>query len=175
MLRDLSSEAEMTLSLPGLYFTPHTWSVCSLKVLRHLRSAVSQTFTLRSLDELAKCLPSSEKETHSTQEAWPDSVPTTSECALQLGSVKKFIDCFDSLNLHIVELHVAIIRAGKQHLRVGWEAETAHRHCVSLQSLCHFAGGHIKDGNNAINCPIGNIFTIGTLEMKTEWWLNEVM
>lgn len=80
---DLSSDTETTMLLSGLYRTPHTWSACSANVYRHLRSATSQIFTVLSLDDDAKCLPSGDIDTLSTQEAWPDSVPATSEWALQ--------------------------------------------------------------------------------------------
>lgn len=79
----LSSDTDTTLLLSGLYFTPHTWSLCSLNVCTHFLSAKSHIFTLLSLDDDAKCFPSSENDTLSTQDAWPDSVPATSECALK--------------------------------------------------------------------------------------------
>lgn len=69
----------MTRSFFNPYFTPHTWSVCSEKVCIHFRSANSQIFTLVSLDDEAKCLPSCENETHNTQEECPDKVLATSE------------------------------------------------------------------------------------------------
>lgn len=68
------------------------------------------------------------------------------------------------INLHIVELHVAIVGAGEQHLRVGREAKTAHWHCMTFKRLRHFTSSHIKDGNDAINGSIGNILAIGTLQ-----------
>lgn len=80
----LSSDTDTTRLLSGLYLTPQTWSACSLNVYRHLRSATSHIFTVLSLDDDAKCLPSPDIDTLSTQEAWPDSVPATSECARQL-------------------------------------------------------------------------------------------
>lgn len=67
--KDLSSDTDITLSSDKLYFTPQAWSLCSENVCMHLRSAKSQIFTLISLEEEAKCLPSSENETHSTHEA----------------------------------------------------------------------------------------------------------
>lgn len=75
----LSSDTDTTLLLSGLYFTPQTWSLCSLNVCTHLRSATSQILTVLSLDEDAKCFPSSENDTLNTHEACPDNVPATSE------------------------------------------------------------------------------------------------
>lgn len=66
---DLSSATDTTILLSGLYLTPHTWSACSANVYRHLRSATSQIFTVLSLDEDAKCLPSGDIETLSTHDA----------------------------------------------------------------------------------------------------------
>lgn len=44
----------------------------------HFLSAKSHILTVVSLEDEAKCLPSSENETHKTQEACPDKVPATS-------------------------------------------------------------------------------------------------
>lgn len=75
----LSSDTETTLLPSGLYFTPQTWSVCSLNVYKHFRSATSQILTDLSLDDEAKCLPLPENETLRTHEACPERVPATSE------------------------------------------------------------------------------------------------
>lgn len=80
----LSSDTEITRSFVKLYFTPHTWSLCSANVCIHFRSARSQIFTLVSLEDEAKCLPSWENDTQSTQEEWPDKVLATSEWLLNI-------------------------------------------------------------------------------------------
>lgn len=101
----LSSETDTTLLLSGLYFTPHTWSLCSLNVWTHFLSAKSHIFTHLSLEDDAKCFPSSENDTLRTQDAWPDNVPATSECALKYYIIEIVTQCdfmfiFHSKNTH---------------------------------------------------------------------------
>lgn len=79
----MSSDTEITLSLFKLYLTPHTWSIWSENVCIHFLCVKSHIFTVLSLDDDAKCLPSGENDTHKTHDACPDNVPATSECALK--------------------------------------------------------------------------------------------
>lgn len=107
----LSSDTEITRSFVKLYFTPHTWSLCSANVCIHFRSARSQIFTLVSLEDEAKCLPSWENDTQSTQEEWPDKVLATSEWLLNIyiymkwewliTIIKRFLDSI-TLTHHII-------------------------------------------------------------------------
>lgn len=68
-----------------------------------------------------------------------------------------------ALNVHIVELHVAIVGCGQQHLRVRREAETAHRHGVTFERLSYLASGHIKYVDNPVDGSGRDVFSIRTL------------
>lgn len=83
MLMHLSSPTEANFVFDP-HTTDHTWSVCaSLKTWEQDLVLRSQIRTLLSDEQVAKLVPSCETETPSTQELWPDIVPTTWNSVLE--------------------------------------------------------------------------------------------
>ena len=80
--------------------------------------------------------------------------------------------CF--VHLHVVYLHVSVVRTCQQSLRVGRECQGSDGHGVTFERMDGFALSHVNDRDDAVDGTAGYVLAVGRLchkrrETATFW------
>ena len=67
---------------------------------------------------------------------------------------------------HVVDLHVSVVGAGEELLRVRGEGEGADGHGVALERLDDLAGGHLEDVDDAVDGAGGDVLPVGRVRNR---------